>query len=183
MSPDPSAGSRWPCRAGRSTARSGAPAASGSTLRAADLEDQIVLVAGAHLADREAAPRAVVEPQHHRREVLDLDVDEIECLVRAGGGERFARPLRFLSLRNHRRDVAEHFGDAQAADVLREIAPVRADVAERRRGAALVRLEPPRVVRVLEQPVLQVVADEEMRLADVARAIAWRACCTSGLPR
>ena len=51
--------------------------------------------------------------------------------------------------------------------MLRQVAPVRADVAERRRGAALVGLEPPRVVGVLEQPVLQVVADEEVRLADV----------------
>ena len=48
-------------------------------------------------------------------------------------------------------------GDAQAADVLRQIAPVRSDVAERRGGAALVRLEAPRVVGVLQQPVLQVV--------------------------
>ena len=59
-------------------------------------------------------------------------------------------------------------GDAQAAHVLREIAPVRSDVAERRRGAPFVGLEPPRVVGVLEQPVLQIVTDEEVRLADVA---------------
>ncbi len=76
-------------------------------------------------------------------------------------------PFGRLRLRNDRRDVAEHLGDAQAADVLRQVAPVRADVAERRRGAALVGLEAPRVVGVLEQPVLQVVADEEVRLADV----------------
>ena len=77
-------------------------------------------------------------------------------------------PVRLLALRDDGRDVAEHVGDAQAADVLREIAPVRADVAERRRGAALVGLEPPRVVGVLQQPVLQVLADEEVRRADVA---------------
>ena len=53
-------------------------------------------------------------------------------------------------------------------DVLRQIAPVRPDVPERRRGTALVGLEPPGIVGVLEEPVLQVVADEEMRLADVA---------------
>ena len=88
--------------------------------------------------------------------------------IRIGGGKRLARALRLLALRDHRRDVAEHVRDPQAADVLRQIAPVRPDVAERRRGAALVGLEPPRVVGVLEQPVLQVVADEEVRLADVA---------------
>ena len=137
-------------------------------LRAADLQDQIVLVAGAHLADREAAPGAVVEAQQHRREVLDLDVDEIDLLVAAALLERLARSARLLALRDDGGDVAEHVGDAQAADVLREIAPVRSDVAERGRGAALVGLEPPRVVGVLEQPVLQVLADEEMRLADVA---------------
>ena len=115
-----------------------------------------------------AALRAVVEPQQHRREILDLDVDEIDLLVAAAGLERFARAARLLALRDDGGDVAEHFGDPQAADVLREIAPVRADVAERGRRAALVGLEPPRVVGVLEQPVLQVLADEEMRLADVA---------------
>ncbi len=86
----------------------------------------------------------------------------------AGGLERLARALRALSLLDDRRDVAEHVCDAQAADVLREVAPVRADVAERGRRPALVRLEPPRVVGVLEQPVLEVLADEELRPADVA---------------
>ena len=59
-------------------------------------------------------------------------------------------------------------GDAETADVLREIAPMRSDVAERGRGAALVGLEPPRIVRILDQPVLQVGAEEEVRPADVA---------------
>ena len=63
---------------------------------------------------------------------------------------------------------AEHLDDAQAADVLGQVAPVRADVAERRRRAALLRLEAPRVVGVLEQPVLQVLAVHERRRADVA---------------
>ena len=58
--------------------------------------------------------------------------------------------------------------DAPAGDVLRQVAPVRADVAERRRRAALGRVEAPRVVGVLEQPVLQVVAVDEVRRADVA---------------
>ncbi len=54
------------------------------------------------------------------------------------------------------------------ADVLRQIAPVRSDVAERRRRAALVGLEAPGIVRVLEQPVLKVVAVHEARRADFA---------------
>ena len=87
----------------------------------------------------------------------------------ARGGERFARCPWLLALRNDGRDVAEDLGDAQAADVLREIAPVRSDVAERRRRAALVGLQPPRIVGVFEQPVLKVVADEKMRRADLAR--------------
>ena len=93
---------------------------------------------------------------------------DLDVVVAAGRGKRLARSLRPLALREHRRDVAEHVRDAQPAHVLRQVAPVRPDVAERRRRAALVRLEPPRVVRVLEQPVLQVVADQEMRRADVA---------------
>ena len=56
----------------------------------------------------------------------------------------------------------------QSADVLREIAPVRADVAERRRGAALLGVEPPGVVGLVEQPVLEVVAVQKARRADVA---------------
>ncbi len=76
--------------------------------------------------------------------------------------------LRLLAFRNHGRDVAEDVRDAKSRHVLRQIAPVRSDVAERRRRAALVGLETPRVVRVLEQPVLQVVADQKMRRADVA---------------
>ena len=112
--------------------------------------------------------RAVVEPQQHRGEILDLDVHEIDLLVAATGLKRLARAARLLALRQDGGDVAEHFGDPQSADVLRQIAPVRADVAERRGGAAFVGLEPPRIVGVLQQPVLQVLADQEMRLADVA---------------
>ena len=136
--------------------------------RAADLELAVVLVPRAHLADREAPLRAVVESHQHRGEILDLDVHLLECLIRIRGGKRLARALRLLALRDHGRDVAEHVRDLQAADVLREIAPVRPDVPQRRRGAAFVGLEPPGIVGVLEEPVLQVVADEKVRLADVA---------------
>ena len=63
--------------------------------------------------------------------------------------KRLPRPVRPLALRDDGRDVAEHVRDAQAGHVLHQVAPVRSDVAERRRLAALVRLEAPRVVGVL----------------------------------
>ena len=136
-------------------------------LRAADLDLQIVLVAGADLSDRERALRAVVERSRtEARSSTLMSTSSYESSPAAWNASRDR--LRLLALRDHGRDVAEHVRDPQAADVLRQIAPVRPDVAERRRRAALVGLEPPGVVRVLQQPVLQVVADEEMRLADVA---------------
>ena len=45
---------------------------------------------------------------------------------------------------------------------------MRSDVAERRRGAAFVGLEPPRVVVFAEEPVLQVAPVQQVRGADVA---------------
>ena len=59
-------------------------------------------------------------------------------------------------------------GDPQTGDVLRQVAPVRSDVGNRRRRAALFRIEAPRIVRVLEEPVLQVVPVQKVRRADVA---------------
>jgi hypothetical protein len=53
-------------------------------------------------------------------------------------------------------------------DVLREIAPVRSNVGERRTGAALLGLQAPRKIGRLEQPVLQVGAVDEVRAADLA---------------
>src|SRR5262245_4800634 len=103
--------------------------------RAADLEHEIVLVAGADLADREAPLRAVVEPDEDACEILDLDVDEIVRLVLPRRLKRLARSARLLPPRHDRRQIAEDVRDAESADVLREIAPVRPDVAERGRGA------------------------------------------------
>ena len=52
--------------------------------------------------------------------------------------------------------------------MLGQIAPVRSDVAKRRRGAALIGLEPPGIVGILEEPVLQIVAVQKVRRTDVA---------------
>ena len=82
--------------------------------------------------------------------------------------KRLADAARLLALLHDCGDVAEDVGDPQAGDVLRQVTPVRSDVAQRRRRAALFRVEAPRVVRVVEQPVLQVVAVQKVRRADVA---------------
>src|SRR5204863_8093769 len=89
-------------------------------------------------------------------------------LIGIGGGKCLARSDWLLALRNDGSDVAQHMRDPQTAHMLREVAPVRSDVAERRRGAALVWLQPPRVVGVLEEPVLKILADEKVGFADVA---------------
>ena len=59
-------------------------------------------------------------------------------------------------------------GDPVSGDVLRQVAPVGPDVAERRRRAALLGVEAPGVVGVLQQPILKVMTVHEVRRADVA---------------
>ncbi len=86
----------------------------------------------------------------------------------AGARKRFGRLQRLEPRRDDRRQIGEHFGDATTGDVLDEIAPVRADVADRGAGAALVGLEPPREVCRLEQPVLKIAAVHEVQRAQFA---------------
>ena len=136
--------------------------------RAADLEHEIVLVA----ARTPGRPRSVPFAPLSNRTSTDARSSTVMSTTSTSPLpprlKRLARAARLLARRDDGRDVAEHVRDAQAGHVLRQVAPVRADVAERRRGAALRRVEPPRVVGVLEQPVLQVVAVHEVRRADVA---------------
>ena len=47
----------------------------------ADLEDQVVLVARAHLSGGKDTPDTAVEPQENGRQILDLDVDHLDILV------------------------------------------------------------------------------------------------------
>ena len=105
------------------------------------------------------------------REVLNLDVAQLGPILacRRPGTPRVT-PDGFLRFGITVVQVAEHMRDPQAADVLREVAPVGADVPQRRRGASLVGFEPPRVIGVLDQPVLQVMAVDEARRADVTPA-------------
>ena len=77
-------------------------------------------------------------------------------------------PARLLADRNDGREVGEHVRDAQPRHVLRQVAPVRPDVAHRRGLAALVGLEAPAVVGVEQQPVLQVLAVDEARRPNLA---------------
>src|SRR5262249_51528306 len=83
-------------------------------LRAADLELQVVLVAGADLPDRERSLRAVVEADEHRRQILDGDVD-VGRGAAAPSLERLARAGRLPALLDGRRDVAEDVRGAGAA--------------------------------------------------------------------
>ena len=64
--------------------------------------------------------------------------------------------------------MGQHGLDALAGDVLRQVAPVRADVGHGR-TLALAGVEPPRVVGVFEQPVLQIGALHQVHGAGLAR--------------
>ncbi len=82
-------------RGGRTTARSDAPAASAPSLRPAHFQHEIVLVAAAHLADRERPLGAAVEPHQHRRQILDADVHHVD--VAAAGRSGTPRASRAAS--------------------------------------------------------------------------------------
>ena len=62
---------------------------------------------------------------------------------------------------HERRQVGHHRGDRVAGHERSEVEPVRPDVADRPERAALVRLEPPVPVALVEEPVLEVVAGHE----------------------
>jgi len=49
---------------------------------AAHLEPQVVLVPGAHLADRHTALRAVRKPKQHRRQILAAHINRFTLSVR-----------------------------------------------------------------------------------------------------
>ena len=74
-----------------------------------------------------------------------------------------------IAARDDGRGLRAHGRDPLARDELDEIAPVRADVGERARGAAALRVDAPVVVLGRRQPVLQVAAVDEAHGADPAR--------------
>ena len=133
---------------------------------AAHLDVQIVLVAGADLAHRKTPARAVVKAQEDGRQIFHRDVHRRGRGVRRGL-KRFG-PRRLPARLDRRRHIRQHLGDAQAGDVFSQVAPVGAHVAERGGGPALVGLEAPRIVRVEQEPVLQIGAVHEVRTADLA---------------
>ena len=70
-------------------------------------------------------------------------------LVAASGLKRVTRSERLPSFLDDRCDVAENMRNAQAGHMLGQVAPMRPNVTERRRGSPF-SIEPPRVVSVLE---------------------------------
>ena len=182
---DPSAASRSPCRDGRSRARSGAPAASAATPSSRRPRAARSFLWPAQTCPTEKLPFAPLSNRSStdaRSSTLMSTSSTPSSPPATANASR--EPLGFLRFGMTVVMSPSTCGDAQPADVLREIAPVRADVAERGRRAALVRLEPPGVIGVLQQPVLQVVADDETSACRCRRARSrCRACCTSGLPR
>ena len=158
-------------------------------LGAVGLEPDPVLAAGAHLGDDERAARAVLEAQQHVREVL----------ARRSRARRARRPRRRpenvstgpVGTRRTRWTVARSANTlATRFPVTKrgEVEPVRADVGDRAELAALLRVEAPVPVGVLEQPVLDVAAVDVEDTAELAAedALARRdgtgrrsGCCSS----
>ena len=121
----------------------------GGGLRSVDLEDQRVLAAGADLGDRHRAPGAILEAEQDRGRVLRLHLP-------------FAAPADEGHEVGHRRP------DPLAEEERGEVHPVRADVGDGAQVAAEMRVDAPVPVRVLQQPVLQVVPGHEPHLAELA---------------
>ena len=116
-------------------------------------------------------PRApFVEPQQDRGHVLGRHraLDRVAGSLRREGLDR-AASARWRG-RDERREVGHHRGDRLAGHERHEVEPVRADVADRPEGAALVRLQPPVPVGLEEQPVLEVAAGHEPDVAEAAGA-------------
>jgi hypothetical protein len=80
--------------------------------------------------------RAVLEPHEHRRQVLARDAERF-ALVSVSVGKRLGSPPPAETACDDRVQIGEHLDDRRAGDVLREIAPVRADIGERGARAPL----------------------------------------------
>ncbi len=158
-----------PRRGGRSTARSAAPAASAATPRRPFTSNHSPFLWPAHTCPTETrALGAAVEPHEDRRQVFAGDRDRLARVVAAASRTPRSTAAGFSRVSITVVEIGEHLDDPPAGDVLHQVAPVRSDVADRRARAALVRLEAPREVGRLEQPVLQVGAVDEVHRAELA---------------
>ena len=137
-----------------------------------DLPRQAVAAAGRDLADRAHAARAAVEAQQQPGGVVALHplAHPRDAVADTGGGERLDLAGRAATLLDERVQVGADLDDALAADELDEVEPVRADVGDGTEVALAGGVEPPVPVGVEQQPVLQVVAADQPRLADRAGA-------------
>ena len=88
-------------------------------------------MSGAHLAGRKVTFGAVIESHEDRCEIFHTDLDVLQFAVSARL-ESFQRAARLLPPRNHGCDISKHMRDAQTGHVLREVTPVRPDIAESR---------------------------------------------------
>ena len=143
---------------------------------AGDLDVQVVLAAGRDLADDQRPLGAGRRAEQRGDRVLGGDGPAFPVL-RAGGGEGLRVRVR-RALGEHGGGLGAERDDPVAGDELDEVAPVRADVRERPRGAAEVGVDAPVVVVGRGEPVLQVApvdqpdgterpgADAGARLAD-----------------
>ncbi|CDN42872.1 hypothetical protein BN871_BZ_00050 [Paenibacillus sp. P22] len=137
---------------------------------AVQLEAQRILTACAGLGNRKGALASILEPDEHRRAILGADRH-----LFVGGfaavrlqAERCTARDRLFPDRVDRPQIREDGRDPLACHILYRIAPVRADVRDCPRPSADRLVEPPIIVGIEQQPVLQVAAVHEMDRAKLA---------------
>ena len=130
-----------------------------------DLEHHPVPPSRRDLRDGEDARAPVVHLEEHVREVLGVDGDRLRVRV-AAAVEGLHVPGRAQPLVVEAAETGMDTGHPAAGDVLDQVDPVRPDVAQGPRGAGSLRLEPPVPVGLVEQPVLEIGAPDQVRPAD-----------------
>ena len=125
-----------------------------------ELDPEPVLAACRDLADHDRAERATVGLELDERRVLGRHGSRV---ARRRAGPERVPPRLARALRHSGEQASREPGDAMAGDELGEVAPVRADVGERARGAAELVVDAPVVVVRAEEPVLKVRAVQQVQ--------------------
>src|ERR1051326_6585478 len=129
--------------------------------RAIHFDPEVVLMACAHLSNGKTALGAVVESHQHAGEILALDLHG-RAIYLVGFEKGLNVVQRLLANRNDRGQICEDRLDLQSSDVFREIAPMRPDVGEGTAESALTAVEPPGIISLFQEPVLEIGSMDEM---------------------
>ena len=137
-------------------------------LGAVEFDADTVLAACSDLRNSQIAPRTVGKPQQHVGKVLGADLVGGIAHLGVRLRKRLHLAKRALARLVPRLKVGEHLGDLRPQNKRDRIHPVRPDIGHGAQLPALLRQQPPVVVRVLEEPVLHVGAVHVDDLAQLA---------------